>query len=247
MVSPRLWAQTPDAETPPEDFQAETTSKEQEEITEKQWRQSIQGYLWMMNITGDLQVGGSKADVDIEFDEILDQLSGGISLVYERWNGDWWSYFDGSYVLLKDDPTVSGVELDVETSMTFLEGGIGHRISEEPFPVLFLGFRWIGLDIEVDSPLGSRGRDFDNILDPTVGLYYRKELSDKWDLRLLGDVGGFGVGTELAVGGGAGLVYHFNKRNTFEIGYRVLDIDYEGDIEFDGTMQGIYAGYGWQF
>ena len=219
-----------------------------EEIDENKWNNTVLSYLWIVSIEGDAGVGPLTTEIDVKFEDILDKFSGGLSLIYEGYNEDWLVYFDGTYLILEDEANILGVNLETKSRFAIVEGGIGHRITRHEFPKAFIGFRYLGADLEIESSLGSVESDFNDILDPIVGVYHKHAFTDNWGLRLVIDVGGFGAGTELSWGGGIGAYYHFKRNWTAEMGYRILDIDYDGDIiDFDGTFQGLYLGVGKSF
>ena len=215
---------------------------------ENEWGHIILSYLWIVGIEGDARVGPVKTDIDVEFSDILDKFSGGLSLIYEGYNEDWLVYFDGTGLILKDEPRKRRVKLETKSRLAIVEGGLGHRITSHEFPKAFIGFRYIWVDLEIESSLGSVESDFTHIIDPIVGIYHKYAFTDKWGLRLLMDIGGFGTGTEFSWGGGIGTYYYFKRNWTAEIGYRILDIDYEGNtIDLDAKLQGFYLGVGKSF
>jgi opacity protein-like surface antigen len=215
---------------------------------EGEWNHTILTYLWVVGVNGDARVGPVTSDIDVEFKDILDKFSGGLSLIYEGYNEDWLVFFDGTGLILKDETNIRGNKLETKSRFAIVEGGIGHRITSQEFPKVFIGFRYIWADLEIDSSRGSVKSDFEHILDPIVGVYHKHAFTDNWGLRLLMDIGGFGAGTEFSWGGGIGTYYHFKRNWTAEIGYRILDIDYEGHTsDFDGKFQGLYLGVGKSF
>ena len=219
-----------------------------EESEEGEWNHTILTYLWVVGVNGDARVGPVTSDIDVEFVDILDKFSGGLSLIYEGYNEDWIVFFDGTALILKDESRIRGVKLETKSRFAIVEGGIGHRITNHEFPKAFIGFRYIGADLEIDSSVGSEESDFKHILDPIVGVYHKHSFTDNWGLRLLIDIGGFGAGTEFSWGGGIGTYYNFKRNWTAEIGYRILDIDYESNnIDLDAKLQGFYLGVGKSF
>jgi opacity protein-like surface antigen len=215
---------------------------------ESEWSHTILAYLWVVGIEGDARVGPLKTDIDVEFEDILDKFSGGLSLIYEGYNEDWLVYFDGTGLILENEVHIRGNKLETKSRFAIFEGGIGHRITRHEFPKAFIGFRYVWADLEIESSLGSVKSDFEHILDPIVGIYHKHAFTDKWGLRVVMDVGGFGTGTEFSWGGGIGTYYNFKRNWTAEIGYRILDIDYEGNtIDLDAKLQGFYLGVGKSF
>ncbi len=85
-------------------------------------------------------------------------------------------------------------------------------------------------------------------MDPIIGGRFHMSLSERWLLTLRGDIGGFGVGSDLTWNVAARLGYRLSERTTLAFGYRHLDIDYDSgklelDAEFSGTFLGMSLGF----
>lgn len=75
-------------------------------------------------------------------------------------------------------------------------------------------------------------------------------LSDRWDLSLRGDIGGFGIGSDFTWQMTALLGYRFplfGADATAAIGYRILDQNYDDGFEWDMTLHGPVLGLGIRF
>lgn len=80
-------------------------------------------------------------------------------------------------------------------------------------------------------------------LDPIVGVRARYELDEKWYLAGKSDIGGFGVGSDLAWTVQATVGYQFSERISTELGYRYMDTDFsEGEFVYDVAEHGLYLG-----
>jgi len=87
-----------------------------------------------------------------------------------------------------------------------------------------------------------------NWVDPFIGFRARAILCDQWYAALRGDIGGFGIGSELTWNAFAALGYQMKENTTLELGYRHLSIDYEsGGFSMDASMSGPYLGLGVTF
>lgn len=87
-------------------------------------------------------------------------------------------------------------------------------------------------------------------IDPVVGLRARTGLSKRFALTLIGDVGGFGIGSASNfVWEAWGILdYRLNERWTLLAGYRVSDIDRDfGGAELDVTLYGPTLGVQYRF
>jgi opacity protein-like surface antigen len=110
------------------------------------------------------------------------------------------------------------------------------------------GVRYIFLDTQlVFTPGPTLGSDHDWI-GPLVGARYQNSLAENWHYHLRGDIGGFGVSSELVLNLMATLGYKFNNTFGVDLGYRFLNIDFkENDFIYDASMQGIVVGLGIHF
>lgn len=86
-------------------------------------------------------------------------------------------------------------------------------------------------------------------VDPVVGLRWTQSLGDRWQLRLRGDIGGFGVGADSTWSASATAFYSFNDRYVLEFGYKGTDVDYDNDkaggpgaFAYDTTTYGPVIG-----
>ena len=68
----------------------------------------------------------------------------------------------------------------------------------------------------------------------------------QWSLEVRGDVGGFGVGSDLAFQAFAAFWYAVGERGTLGIGNRHLDIDFDdGGLELDAAFSRRILGFRW--
>lgn len=80
-------------------------------------------------------------------------------------------------------------------------------------------------------------------VDPFFGAKGHVKLMDRLALMFYGDIGGFGVGSELTWQLFGGLSWQASESVRVEAGYRHLDIDYDHDhFIFDASMSGFAAG-----
>lgn len=80
-------------------------------------------------------------------------------------------------------------------------------------------------------------------VDPFVGFRGRCQLWENWYLTGRGDIGGFGVSSDLTwnVYGAIGL--DLTQKTSIELGYRYLQLDYQsGPVSIDAAMKGPFVG-----
>lgn len=108
---------------------------------------------------------------------------------------------------------------------SFLELGAGGRLNK------------IATDIDVRRyviPGGTEevnGSGSKTWFDPVLITRITADIKDKWLFQFRGDVGGFGIGSDLAwqIQGYAG--YRFGKVFQLTAGYRILSIDYDKGVD----------------
>jgi hypothetical protein len=127
------------------------------------------------------------------------------------------------------------------------ENGRTPAVIVEPY----LGGRWTDMDVKLDLTVHET-RSFEGDTgwaDPMIGVMTAWDLHPRWNLLLSGDVGGFGVGSDLAWSATllAGYRFHFSKRimGNVMFGYRALYQDFESSsgagFKYDTTMHGPYV------
>ena len=223
-------------------------------------------YLFATGIEGDAQVRNVKAEVDIGFDDILDNLDSGLMGYIEHRRGKWSFIGDIAYLdVSADDSTAfdtriasDEVELDVEFSQPVLEGFVGYRIFERDYDTaglgldLLVGARYTELEIEFGSeatrlgPIMSESRDNDKSLDEdwtdaVIGLRLQYGGRKGWGSSFWLDFGdGPDSNSRQFI---AGATYRSNSNWHYFGGFRYLNLEYDtgsGTSKFDVDLD--YSG-----
>lgn len=80
-------------------------------------------------------------------------------------------------------------------------------------------------------------------VDPFIGFQGRWDMNDQFYLVGRGDIGGFGVSSELTWNAYAALGAEINERTSVEFGYRYYQVDYErGGFNYDVATKGPFIG-----
>lgn len=225
-------------------------------------------YLWAMSVDGNTTVKGQKSDVDMSFSDIVDKLNFGLFGALEAQKGRFGVFLNGMYAKLEADNDVGPLSIDANVDLGLVESGAFYRLGPwqpgadmtDAGPAIvadpFVGARYTYVDVDLDlgTPVaGNRNLEGDQSwVDPIVGLRTIVQFSPRWSLTALGDIGGFGVGSDLTWQA-AGLVgYRFglfggDRNATLVAGYRALFQDYsdgngQDRFEWDVVMQGPMLG-----
>ena len=104
-------------------------------------------------------------------------------------------------------------------------------------------------DIDVELAILSRTPQASvDWTDPFVGVIYTPALTNKLYLGLRGDIGGFGIASDLAINAEAMLRYQFGDTFSFKFGYRYLKVDFEdSSLVYDISLDGLLFGLGIAF
>ena len=170
------------------------------------WRVTLTPYLWATGLYGDVTVRGRTAELDATFLDILEDTDTLVAFQghLEVTRGRWGAYGDFFYVKAQvDDAGPAG--LDVTSRLWFIDFGAQYRILDtttDRVPGFTLdvygGARYSLLEVDLappGAPVLSRDVDW---IDPIVGARVGVHLSEHAFLLFAGDVGGFGVGSDLA-------------------------------------------------
>ncbi len=225
-------------------------SKLAAEEQEHRIRYEITPYLWVASINGTTAVGDEESppiDSDYNFFS-MDNLDGVASATFTAHGQQWGFLFDFLYVAY-EDTLLAGTLLQAKPR---LEGRILEFTgSYQPATIsdlqVIAGVRYQDIDVELEflnrTPQASK-----DWFDPFVGAIYSPRLSNKVYLSLRGDIGGFGIQSDLAVNAEAMLRYQFGKTFSFKFGYRYLKVDFKDTtLVYDLSLDGVMLGLGIRF
>lgn len=194
-----------------------------------EWEFSLAPYLWASGMDGTLGIGDQEQEVEASFSDILDNLELALMGHFDMRNESWVLASDLIYVDLGQKTEVEQGTVTAGLDMTIVELLGGYRVS--PAVALLLGARWVdaGVDLAYDGDFAVEDADAgESWLDPVIGVHALAPLSERWWVGFRGDIGGFGVGSELSWQAYADLGFRASGLISVMIGYHTLDIDYEG-------------------
>jgi hypothetical protein len=223
------------------------------------WWMTITPYGWVTATEGDMGVAGRVAPVDISFDDTLEDLELAFMLAAEAGVDRWAFGFDGIYGAFSSSAALPAAaapftKATVDFDQFFARVHAGYQILVEDDAKLtaFVGARYSYLSTDLAfSGAGAPSLAVDGSktwVDPVIGFHGVWEINDRWFVQGGGDIGGFGVSSELIWQANVALGYRFNDNVSMLAGYRGLGVDYEsGGFVVDTVAHGPAIGLTFRF
>ena len=224
--------------------------------TDSGWRVGTSMYGWFTRLDGDMTFNGTTVPVDVPFDKIFDNLKFTFMGLVEVGKGRWSFMTDLFYAKL--EPSVSTQRADFDSQIEQFIGNFAvfYNVAETSTTRFdaYAGARvnWMETDVK------GRGKvlgfvDFDESaektwIDPIIGFRVHHDINDKWFIRALADIGGFGVSSDITWQGMASLGYHLTDKASVGLGYRGIGTDYSsGGTTYDVISHGLLLGLEYRF
>jgi hypothetical protein len=184
-----------------------------------QWTFDASLYGLAAGMSGNVAVKGIPADVDVGFDKIWDNLKfgamGSARVGYGRWA------VSTEVIYMDLEATKGAFTAGVQQWM--VQPALEYRVCRE-FG-LYAGTRYNSLHLEINGPLGLNPSGTQDWWDPVVGGRISLPLGKKFSLNVSGDIGGFGVGSDLTWQAYPYLNWQISKLASVQAGYRLLYTD----------------------
>jgi Autotransporter beta-domain len=218
----------------------------------EEWKHELAPYLWGSAMEGTTGIGGVTADVDVSFGDILDNLEMGFMGMYrgtrDRFSISVDTIFMGLGATQRSRNDLAKADIDVDQFV--LGAAAGYALTEKFLVLGGLRYNDLSAEVKVTGPLGNTAdaETDESWVDPYLGAQYTIPLSDAWSLNLYGDIGGFGIGSDLAWQGLVTFRWQLTERTGALAAYRYMDVDYESgsgsdrfkyDMAFSGPALGI--------
>lgn len=216
------------------------------------WEFSAGAYLWMAGLKGDVGVSTEVQPIalDFSFGHILDALKFATMGTFEARKGRFMGSADLLYLSLggsknfaiRDADLIDG-ELDIKTLISTLTAGY-RVVDQREFSLDALGgVRINSMKMELDLTGPNRsfsGTRSETWFDPLVGTRLRFPFDQRWSVEGYGDVGGFGMGSDISWQLQGLVRYAWNKQLALTAGWRHLKINYDkkDGFLFDAAMDG---------
>ena len=200
------------------------------------WHVAVSPYLWFPGVHGTIGAFGRDVGIHATPGDLLSNfrfgLMGGLETRYKRVVLP----VDLMWIRLEDDKALPFANLmatkaKLKGSEFLLTPKIGYRLfDEERIKIDALtGLRYWHFSENlkfVPSNLNLNFSESQNLVDPLVGGRVQLGLTPKIVANVLGDVGGWGTGSQLEYQVAGLLGYRIKPKWTLQAGYRYLSIDY---------------------
>lgn len=215
-------------------------AQNQDDKNTKDWNFTAVPYLMMPYMNGDVGLGNQIVSVDADPGDIFGQLEGGLMLFFEASNDKWVVNMDLLYMKLgaNGETPILSREADVELKQLGLTFNGLYKVNS--WAAVGVGFRVNSIDQgfympalpgpgpgEVELPAVDRSMN-NTWVDPLlVARVMTRFDGSNWRLGMLADIGGFGIGSDLAWQINPFVGYQFSKLFEIDLAYRWLSMDYE--------------------
>ncbi|MEQ9692899.1 hypothetical protein [Shimia sp. SDUM112013] len=196
-----------------------------------EWNYSASLYGWFPGLDSTIGTAFGDLDMDISAQDLISNLDMAFMGTFEGHNGQWGYLADIFYSDISTNKTgpFGFVSADLDLKLTLVSLAATYRVSETATSQVDLMGGLRGYDMDVGGQFNGGGNPTfggsDKWVDPVIGLRGRWALSDQWSLTALGDVGGFGLGSDLSWQVLATFDYALNDSWLLRFGYRHLEVD----------------------
>lgn len=230
-----------------------------------EWQFELTPYLFGSSLSGTTGTSNVRANVDMSFGDILDNLDSGFMAMFEARNGKWGFVFDGVHFRLKDEKVRSwqgpgGIgsatgELQATMTEQIYQLAASYRVQDGLGKLDVVGaLRYTQLDTDLDLVTTTGGLLPGNTRtlsagkswwDPVIGVRTVAPIAERWSLVSYADIGGFGAGSDLTYQFILGVNWQASPTFTVKGGYRYFYQDYDDDgFVWDMAAHGFYLGLG---
>jgi hypothetical protein len=218
------------------------------------WEFSLALYAPLMGLEGDVGVAGlAPTHIDVPFDDILENLDGGLSGAFEARKDRWSITADAIWLKISAsaNPIASSyVGFTQDQIMASLSVGYEIYGDENTTLDLLVGAALNSIEVDVDLftpnlPVTTRSvSGSQEWIDPFVGLRFHQRLGERWSLFASGMYGGFDVSSDEYWQAIAGIGFRLTECTSLALVYRVISVDYQQvgfvyDAETSGPNLGL--------
>ncbi|HXC99278.1 MAG TPA: hypothetical protein VN048_08045 [Verrucomicrobiae bacterium] len=178
-------------------------------------------------MSGNVIVKGIPSDVNVGFDEVWNHLKFG-AMGTARVGYDHWA-LSSDVVYMDLGATKGAFTAGVEQWM--VQPALEYNFCQ--YFDAYAGARYNSIQLTMTGPLGVNPSGTEAWWDPVIGSRIRLPVAGKLSFNVSGDIGGFGVGSELTWQAFPFFSFQFTKMASMQLGYRFLYTDYSTGSGFN--------------
>ena len=218
-------------------------------VQRQDWKYEITPYLWAVGFDGTVGNGGTTSPINNNYQFfVMENLDNGGAFAFEASREKWGLLFDALYVKFTDTFNNALFTTKVITRDGFFEGVLRYSLDDKYNIDLLAGFRYVDVNLDLRLDPGPDTRGNKDWIDPMVGLRATFHPLDKWIIRVRGDIGGFGLASDLATNAAITIGYSVTQNTTIKFGYRYLKVDFNDDLFVHNvSLSGVGVGLGYSF
>ena len=224
--------------------------------TDSGWRVGTSLYGWFTRLDGDMTFRGTTVPVDVPFDKIFDNLKFTFMGLVEVGKGKWSFMSDLFYARLEPSTSTPQATFDSQIEQFIGNFAVFYNVIENSTTRMdaYAGARvnWMETDVDIRGK-GPGALNFsesadETWVDPIIGLRLHHDLTEKFFIRALADIGGFGIASDITWQGMASLGYRVSDNASVGLGYRGIGTDYtSGGTTYDVISHGLLLGFEYKF
>lgn len=203
------------------------------------WDWRVTPFFWAAGIDGDANIGSVSTDIDVGFDDILDDFKFGALLHIETHQPDYGFYTDLVYLSLDPD--------DSEVKSLFVEGGVIWKLFGDGESGLEFGARYYDQELAIDRPNLDRIKRDKTWTDGIAGFRWVRSLGERWSFMARANIGT--GGSDLSWSLTPTFFRTFDNGNRLALGFRTLNVDFDDKSQrgvpfgMDVNYSGLIVGY----
>jgi len=210
------------------------------------WEWEITPYLWAAGIEGSVLAGPQGADISVEFEDLLNVLSGGALVRFEASKDRNRFFGDLVYLALEENnarDTVGGsIAADLDTLI--IEAGYSRKVSDTL--AWDVGVRYWDFETALTPPILPAATSSHSWADGFTGPRFTVDISSNWTWITRANIGG--GGSDFALGVDLDFRRRFENGNSLAVGFRALSVEFEKassavPLVLDTTFLGLTLGY----
>jgi len=238
-------------------------AQNQDDENTKKWNFVAAPYLLLPTMQGNVAINDIPIEVDASTGDIFNVLEGGFMLFFEASNSKWAVNMDILYMKLGEtgETPILGRTAELEIKQLGLTFNGLYRVA--PWAEVGIGGRFNSIEQSAEiAGVGNTPGDIlpgrfvsmeQNWFDPLIVARVMTRFDgSQWRLGMLADIGGFGVGSDLAWQINPFVGYQFSKLFEIDLAYRWLSMDYESGADsnyfkYDMLISGPEIGFLFHF